>query len=128
MKRVCPNCHYPNDAGALYCASCQDDISSVLPTEQGRPAYTSPNSSGMPMSPINASPNSAYASAPDNSISIGAWLGILIGLSIPIVGFIILIYMWISSDNETLKSFAKAQFIVILIAFVIGILIMLMGV
>lgn len=119
MKRICPNCRYPNDEGALYCSSCQDDISSVLQTEPGRPNYTSPNSSGVPMSPINASSSSTYVSAPDNTISIGTWLAILFGLSIPIVSFIMIIYMWTSSDSETLKSFAKAHLIVMLIGLVL---------
>ena len=58
-------------------------------------------------------------------ISILKWLCILIGLAIPFLNIIMIISILIVSDNETVKNFAKANIIMIILGVIISFMIFL---
>ena len=57
-------------------------------------------------------------------VSIGSWIGVWLLLCIPIVGFIMLI-IWAcgGTKKQSLKNWARAQFIILLILILIGIIV-----
>ncbi|MBU3810225.1 MAG: zinc ribbon domain-containing protein [Candidatus Niameybacter stercoravium] len=113
MKKVCPHCNYPNNEDAFYCSSCQADISHIQPIE-GAQTYT--------YSSNRESKNSSYMSYIADDVSIGGWIGISIGLAIPVVNIIVLIAIIASAKNQTLKNYAIAQVILCGVALVLAFL------
>lgn len=90
MKKICPKCDYQNDEDGIYCLNCLEDLKSILPREGmqvNHTEFTGYNTSNM--SPLGKELQYGYAYNDD--VSIGAWIGITIGMGIPIVNIIILI-------------------------------------
>lgn len=113
MKKICPKCNYSNNQDAIYCVNCQGDLHTVRPIES-EISYTYNTS--------NMTNSTSYSSVLDDDISTGTWVGVLIGIGIPIINIIVLIVILATSQNRTLKNFAIAQFILIGIVFVLSIL------
>lgn len=113
MRKICPKCNYSNNQDAMYCVNCQENISLVRSAESNT-SYTYNNSNMM--NPTR------YSSVLEDDISTGTWVGILIGIGIPIVNIIVLIVILATSQNRSLKNFAIAQFSLMAIIFSISIL------
>ena len=56
-------------------------------------------------------------------ISIGSWILMLILQSIPVVGFIVLIFWALDSSNRTRCNYARAIFLMAIIGIVIGVMV-----
>lgn len=118
MKKICPYCQYPNYETATFCISCQEEISHIEPNEYSSnqtPYYTG-------IKPIETS---RYVACMPEEVSILKWLCILIGLAIPFLNIIMIISILIVSDNETVKNFAKANIIMVILGIIISFMIFL---
>jgi hypothetical protein len=58
----------------------------------------------------------------DDVVSIGQWILILIGISIPFIGLIVTLILAFGSNNENLKNFGKAVLILMVIGLFFGVL------
>lgn len=63
--------------------------------------------------------NTSYQS---DTVSIGTWIVILIGLAIPLLNIIVMIGLAFSSDNETINNYGKALLILLGISFSLALL------
>ncbi|WP_222927477.1 hypothetical protein [Sutcliffiella horikoshii] len=52
-----------------------------------------------------------------SEVTIGTWIVVLILIAIPFVGFIVLLVLAFGDHNESLKNFAKATLILLVIGF-----------
>ncbi|MEF9960799.1 MAG: hypothetical protein RR448_09470 [Niameybacter sp.] len=110
MKKVCPKCHYENSADALYCVNCQADLKGFIPregTQTNSNDFTGYNISNM--TPLGRQLRYPY----QEDVSIATWVGVTLGMSIPLVNIIMLICILVFTSQESLKNYAIAQFIVI---------------
>lgn len=53
----------------------------------------------------------------ESEVTIGTWIVVLILIAIPFVGFIVLLVLAFGDHNESLKNFAKATLILLVIGF-----------
>ncbi|WP_047986156.1 hypothetical protein [Ornithinibacillus californiensis] len=58
----------------------------------------------------------------DDVVSIGQWILILIGISIPFIGLIVTLILAFGSNNENLKNFGKAVLILMIFGLFFGVL------
>ncbi|WP_035512690.1 hypothetical protein [Halalkalibacillus halophilus] len=56
----------------------------------------------------------------DEDVSFGAWLGILLLIAIPFINIIFLIALATGERNESLKNFAKAALLIIVVGFILA--------
>lgn len=107
-KKICSKCQEVNSSSAMICTYCGSTLgeSKVVKEEK----YEKRNETG------------SYRGSSDE-ISIGAWIGIMIVLAIPLVNIIALFYIAFGNTNETLKNFGKAQLILVGIGLVLVLLI-----
>lgn len=61
-------------------------------------------------------------SCQSDTVSIGTWIVILIGLAIPILNILVMIGLAFGSDNETIKNYGKAMLILVGISITLALL------
>lgn len=113
MKKICPHCHYPNYQEAIFCISCQEEIREVEPTKSNVNTRNESESNYNQNSLVG----SRYVAAIPEDITTLKWIFILIGLAIPIFNIIVIASILILTDNETLRNFAKASIIMMILSF-----------
>jgi len=110
----CVNCGAPNDDGNQFCVNCNHSISgnpnanAQYPVNNAQPVYM----------PVN----------PEEHVSVGHWVGIFCINLIPCVGppiFLIMLFVWAfgNTPKKSLKTYARAQLIIIAVLVVLGIII-----
>lgn len=105
-KLLCRKCHSVVYEDSTRCPNCNNN----LVVQKDESTYSTHNSN-------NNAGDSEYVYIPDEYTPISMWgyFGYEILFNIPIIGWIILIVMAISSSNENVKNFARAHFCVLVI-------------
>ena len=121
--RYCPSCGTPVENGGAFCPSCGTSIGAAEPARQA----TAPAQPASQPQPAQAWAAPTYASTPVNNyldapLSVGQYLGMLILLSLPIVGLVLML-MWAfgGNVNQNKKNYARAALILGVIALVLAI-------
>lgn len=114
-KLLCRKCHSPVDENATRCPVCNNNfVESKGDSNPSAPYWYNNGASSQPSSSI---PNEY------TPISMWGYFGYEILFNIPIIGWLILIFMALSASNHNVKNFARAHFcflIVIVIALLLG--------
>lgn len=116
---VCRNCGSQIADTSVVCPRC-----GAATAGYQAPAYTPPSQ------PVYSPP--VYAQAPaqsyaDEHVSVGMWIGIFFINFVPFIGtliYLIMLFVWAfgSTPKRSLKNFAKAQLILMLIGLILGII------
>jgi hypothetical protein len=137
MTMYCPNCGKQNPDDAKFCESCgaptgaAETPKAAPPPPPPQPQYSPPP----PPPPVYAAPAQqqyyqqppSYQAAGAGSgntapMSVGQFLGTIILVSIPLVGFILMLVWAFGSDvNQNKKNLSRAMLILMLIGIVLGI-------
>lgn len=126
MAKICSNCGTQCADSFTSCFTCGAKIESTQPQQQKEPTYEQQSYQQSYQQPVYQQPSyqQPLYSQIDETVSVGAWVGNMILLSIPVVNIIMLIVWACSSTKRSLKNFAIAQFVLALIG--VGIFIVLM--
>ena len=137
----CENCGEQMAENALTCPKCGAAARPARPAVE-QPAYRPPvqqqNTPTVPIPPVQQYSQPVYAQpyfqAPvmppvntaNEHVSVGGWVGIFCINLIPVLGwliYLILLFVWAFGDTKkkTLKNFAKATLIGMLIMIILGI-------
>ena len=134
---VCPNCGTVNGDDAKFCTKCGTAVNSA---NDAQPCGDSHNSNYQNTSYQNQqnSYNSGYSqstvpvnnvyvqqpTSPAEHVSIGAWIGVFVLSIIPLVNIImLLVWAFGGTTKPSLKNYARAQLIVVLIVIVLFIIV-----
>lgn len=119
MKKFCTECGKEIAEGVAFCTECGTPVPKNDPIEESveKPVQQTdvqPQTVAQPPIQVNAP-----IAEPNKVVSTGAYFGLLLLFSLPIIGFIVCMIMAISSKNKNLKNFAKAILIWTIIGLVI---------
>lgn len=104
MAVFCTNCGAEIEAGAVFCTVCGTKAPAEAPTEKQAPA---------PATPMQGAP----AQQP---VSMGTFFGLQLLFAIPVIGWIVCIIMTFAPKNQTLKNYARAMLIWIVIGLLLA--------
>ncbi len=128
----CPNCNFENNDGVTFCVHCGsklDDSSSYRDNYQNN----ADNGNQMYQQQMYQQQNYNYqpvVKSEDEHMTVGGWVGIFCINLIPFVGsliYLIMLFVWAfgSTPKKSLKTFARAQLIMLLIIIAIAIIVIL---
>ena len=131
----CPNCGKQNPDDAKFCESCgaptgasETPKAAPPPPPPPPPQYSAPPPPSQPAyapppQPYHHQQPPSYAAAGNTApLSVGQFLGTIILVGIPLVGFILLLVWAFGSDvNQNKKNLCRAMLILMLIGIVLGI-------
>ena len=111
----CTKCGTQNDDNNQFCVNCSEKLGSQASPVQQTPVQQTP--------PVCAAANE------DEHVSVGQWIGYFLLNFIPCVGpiiYLVMLFKWGFGDTpkKSLKSFAKAQLILMLISVILSIVVM----
>lgn len=124
MAKFCSNCGAPLDEGSTSCSACGYDPASEAPAADtpavtAAPAKEAPNASQVQYIPCQPQPAD---NAETKVISTGAFFGLMLLFSIPVVGFISALIMTFACRNKNLRHYALAALIWMLVAIVLTVI------
>lgn len=109
MAQFCTHCGRELPDGTAFCTECGAQVG-------GSPRVQQP---AAPQSPAWIPPAPVPA---DNTVSTGAFFGLMLLFALPVIGWLVCIIMCFAPKNKNLKHFARATLIWILIALVLSLL------
>ncbi len=145
---ICKNCNTENNDNAIYCALCgaplspENGFSPNNPDPYNAPSNQQPYGNQQPIfyqsydqtyqQPYTPQYVNNYSNE-DEHVSVAGWVGRMCIPLIPFVGgliYIIMLFVWAfgSTPKKSLKTFAKAQLLVMAIALGIAVIILLIAV
>ena len=105
MARVCNSCGSQLPEGTGFCTRCGAKYQPELRSQTPEPGYAS------------------HPAAPaEKCVSTGAFFGLMLLFSLPVLGWVICIIMAFAPKNRNIRNFARAMLIWLVIALVISLL------
>lgn len=126
MARFCTGCGSELRDGAAFCTECgakagqpanqQPPVSQSIPQSAPQPAaQPAPQYTPQPAAqPVPA------AEDPNKVVGTGAFFGMMLLFSIPVIGWIVCLVMAFAPKNENIRHFARANLIWLIIALLIA--------
>lgn len=119
VSMVCRNCGSQIADTSVVCPRC-----GVATAARPAPVYTPPPQPVYSTQVYTQAPAQSYA---DEHVSVGMWIGIFFINFIPILGsliYLVMLFVWAfgNTPKRSLKNFAKAQLVLMLIALILGII------
>ncbi len=125
MAAFCTSCGQEIADGVAFCTSCGAKVEKAEPVQQT--AYQQ-SAYQQPVQPVYQQ-NFAPEVNQSKTVSVGAYFGLMLLFSLPVIGFIACIIVAFAPENKSLKNFARAILIwtviaVILVGIIFGVLIL----
>jgi len=125
MSKICQKCGQSNGDIDVFCASCGETLGNSTTQQQAQ--YQPSQQQYQPQQQQYQPQQQQYQQTqyqPTNSdVSVGSWIGYMFLLTIPLVNIIVLIVLATgSSTKKSLKNWAIAQFVIMLIGVVLAVL------
>lgn len=128
--KTCPKCNTVNNDVNVFCESCGNALPVENPAPQ-EPVYEAPASEPaqpqyqyQPTPPMYAMPpqfNEDMLPEEYKPVSVGKYIGYSILFALPLIGFIILLITAFSgSTNKSLKNYARAMLVMMVIGAILG--------
>ena len=122
----CPKCNSENPEGVKFCVNCGNQLDNGVSKDNAYQNYNQNYNQAQPYQQPNYVQPPA-ASTEDEHMTVGGWIGVFCINLIPCVGslvYIIMMFVWAfgSTPKKSLKTFAKAQLLIMAIAIVLVII------
>ncbi len=122
----CPKCNSENPEGVKFCVNCGNQLDNGVSKDNAYQNYNQNYNQAQPYQQPNYVQPPA-ASTEDEHMTVGGWIGVFCINLIPCVGslvYIIMMFVWAfgSTPKKSLKTFAKAQLLMMAIAIVLVII------
>ena len=140
----CPNCNSENPEGVKFCVNCGNQLDNGVSKDNAyqdyNQNYNQNYNQAQPYQQPNYNQAQPYqqpnyvqppaASTEDEHMTVGGWIGVFCINLIPCVGslvYIIMMFVWAfgSTPKKSLKTFAKAQLLMMAIAIVLLIILLI---
>lgn len=124
----CPHCNSENPEGVKYCTHCGNQMENSVSNDNSNQAYNqnyNQNYNQSYQQPVYV--QQPAANTEEEHMTVGGWIGVFCINLIPFVGtliYIIMMFVWAfgSTPKKSLKTFAKAQLLMMAIVLVLVII------
>lgn len=127
----CPHCNSENPEGVKFCVHCgckvENSVSNDNTGKDYNQSYQQPNYNQTQPNQQPVYVQQPASKAKDEHMTVGGWLGVFCINLIPFVGtliYLIMMFVWAfgSTPKKSLKTFARAQLLIMAIAIVLVII------
>ena len=133
MAKFCSECGKEIDAGVSFCSECGKAVNeNVMPETEGNtslentPAVNTveeqPEEVKQPdtsLQPVTVQPADVTPASADTTVGMGVYFGLIVLFAIPVIGLIACIIMCFAAKNKSIKNYARAKLIWLIIGIVV---------
>ena len=119
MAKFCTACGGELQEGIAFCTHCGAKAGQAAPNSQM--PQMQPPSRSTAQAATRPAPQPAREQPQDNAVGTGAFFGLILLFSLPVIGWLVCIILAFSAKNRNIRNFSRAMLIWLVIALVIGI-------